>query len=54
MKQSWFFEKINNSDNPLSKLTKKQKENIQNKKIKYENGGIATDIKKKQNNKDIL
>ena len=32
--QSWLFEKIKKRDNPLSKLTKRQKENIQINKIR--------------------
>jgi hypothetical protein len=34
MKKSWFFEKINKIGKPLSKLTKRQRENIQNQKQK--------------------
>jgi hypothetical protein len=35
-KKSWFFEKINKTDKPLSKLSKKQRENIQINKIRNE------------------
>ena len=41
MKQSWFFEKINKIDTPLSKLTKKQRENTQINKIRNEKGDIT-------------
>ena len=43
MRQSWFFKKINNIDKPLSKLMKRQRENIQIDKIRNEKGGITTD-----------
>ena len=42
--KSWFFDKINKIDKPLSKLTKKQRENIQINKIINEKGDITTDI----------
>ena len=41
--KSWFFEKINKIDKSLSKLIKRQKENIQVNTIINEKGGIATD-----------
>ena len=44
--KSWFFEKINKTDKPLSKLTKRQRENIQINKIKNEKGDITTDMEK--------
>ena len=34
--KSWFFEKINRIDKPLSKLTKRQREKIQISKIRNE------------------
>ena len=36
--KSWFFEKINNIDKPLSKLNKRQKENVQINKIRNKEG----------------
>ena len=36
--ESLFLEKINKTDNPLSKLTKRQRENIQINKIKNKKG----------------
>jgi hypothetical protein len=36
--KSWFFEKFNKIDKPLSKLTKRQRENIQINKIINERG----------------
>ncbi|KAL6082836.1 hypothetical protein STEG23_030388 [Scotinomys teguina] len=41
--KSWFFEKINNIDKPLSRLTKRQRESIQINKIRNEIGDITTD-----------
>ncbi|KAL6067917.1 hypothetical protein STEG23_022533, partial [Scotinomys teguina] len=41
--KSWFFEKINKIDKPLSRLTKRQRESIQINKIRNENGDITTD-----------
>ena len=38
---SWFLEKINKIDKPLSKLIKRQRENIQINKIKNEKGDIT-------------
>lgn len=37
--KSWFFEKINMIDEPLYKLTKSQRENIQINKIRSKKGG---------------
>jgi hypothetical protein len=48
--KSWFFEKINDKDKPLAKLTKRQKDNIQICKIINEKG----DRTKKQTNKQII
>ena len=36
--KSWVFKKINKIDKPLSKLTKRQRENIQMSKIRNEKG----------------
>ena len=41
--KSWFFEKINKSDKPLTLLIKKQTEKNQTNKIRNENGEITTD-----------
>ena len=42
------FQKINKIDKPLSKLTKRQKENIQTNKIINEKGDITTDMEEIQ------
>ncbi|KAL6045241.1 hypothetical protein STEG23_009533 [Scotinomys teguina] len=41
--KSWFFEKINKIDKPLSRLTKRQRESIQINKIRNEIGDITID-----------
>ena len=41
--KSWFFEKINKIDKPLTRLIKKQREKNQINKIRNENGEITTD-----------
>ena len=41
--RSWFFEKINKIDKPLSRLIKKKRERIQINTIKNEGGEITTD-----------
>ena len=41
--KSWFFEKINKIDKPLSRLIKKKFEKNQINKIRNENGEITTD-----------
>ena len=41
--KSWFFERINKTDKPLSRLIKKQREKNQINKIRNENGEITTD-----------
>ena len=41
--KSWFCEKINKIDKPLSRLIKKQREKNQINKIRNENGEITTD-----------
>ena len=40
----WFFEKINKIDKPLVKLSKRQKDNIQRRKVRNEKGDITTDM----------
>ena len=46
--KSWFFEKINKIDKPLSKLIKRQRENIQINKIRNEKGDKTTDTEEIQ------
>ena len=41
--RSWFFEKINNIDKPLSRLIKKQRERTQINTIRNERGETTTD-----------
>ena len=41
--KSWFFENANKIDKPLSKLIKRQRENMQINKIRNEKGDIAID-----------
>ena len=41
--RSWFFEKINKIDNPLSRLINKKRERIQTNTIRNERGEITTD-----------
>ena len=41
--KSWFFERINKIDEPLARLTKKQRERTQINKIRNERGEITTD-----------
>ena len=41
--KSWFLEKINKIDKPLSRLIKKQRKKNQINKIRNENGEITTD-----------
>ena len=45
---SWFFKKIDIIDKLLSKLTKRQRENMQINKIRNEKGDITTDMEKIQ------
>jgi hypothetical protein len=42
--RSWFFEKINRLDKPLSRLTRGQKDSIQNNNIRNEKRDITTEI----------
>ena len=46
--KSWFLEKINKIDKPLSKLIKWQRENMQIYKIRNEKGDITTDTQEIQ------
>ena len=46
--RSWFLEKINKIDKPLSKLIKRQRENMQINKIRNEKGDITTDTEEIQ------
>ena len=41
--KSWFFERINKIDKPITRLIKKQSEKNQINKIRNENGKIITD-----------
>ena len=41
--RSWFFEKINKSDKPVSRLIKKKRNGTQINKIRNERGEITTD-----------
>ena len=41
--RSWFFEKINKIDKPLSRLIKQKRERTQINKIRNERGEITTD-----------
>ena len=42
--KSWFFERINKSDKPLARLTKKKRKRTQINKVRNEKGDITTDI----------
>ena len=42
--KSWFFEKMNNIDKPLPKLTKKGREKTQIINIRKERRAITTDL----------
>ena len=44
--KSWFFEKINKIDKPLSRLIKKKREKTQINQIKNEKGEVKMDIQK--------
>ena len=46
--RSWFFEKINKIDKPLSRLIKKKRERIQINTIRNERGEITTDTTEKK------
>ena len=47
--RSWFFEKINNIDKPLARLTKGHRDSILINKIKNEKGDKTTDPEEIQN-----
>jgi hypothetical protein len=44
--RSWYFEKINKVDKPLSRLTRGQRDSIQNNKIRNEDGNRRTETEK--------
>ena len=44
--RSWFFEKINKIDKPLSKIIKRQREHAQIKKIRNEKEDITQTLRK--------
>ena len=46
--KSWFFEKINKTDRPLTRLIKKKRGKTQINKIRNERGEISTDTKEIQ------
>jgi hypothetical protein len=46
--RSWFFEKINNIDKPLARLTKGHRDSILINKVRNEKGGITKDPEKIQ------
>jgi len=52
--RSWFFEKINNIDKLLARLTRGHRESIQINKIRNENGDITTEIEEILKNHQIL
>ena len=41
--KSWFFEKINKIDKPLTRLIKKKREKNQSNKIRNKKGEVTTD-----------
>ena len=41
--ESWFFEKINKIDKPLSRLIKKKREKTQINRIRNKKGEVTTD-----------
>ena len=46
--KSWFLEKINKIDKPLSKLIEQQRENMQVNKIRNKKGDITTDTEENE------
>ena len=46
--KSWFLEKINKMDKPLTRLIKKKRERTQINKIRNEKGEVTTDTTKIQ------
>jgi len=52
---NWFFEKINNIDNPLARLTRGPRESIEIHTIRNEKGDIKTETEEiKQTNKQNI
>jgi hypothetical protein len=47
--RSWFFEKINKIDKPLTRLTRRHRESILINKIRNEKGDITTEPEEIQN-----
>ena len=52
--ESWFVQRANKIDKPLSRLTKKRRERTQMNKIKNEKGEISTDTAEIQKNESIM
>jgi hypothetical protein len=52
--KSWFFEKINNTEKHLTKLSKGHRGSIQINKIRNENGDITTETEKIKNKSSDL
>jgi len=52
--RSWFFEKINEIDKPLARLTRRHRECTQIKKIRNEKGDITTESEEIKKNHEIL
>jgi hypothetical protein len=50
--RSWFFEKINNIDKPIARLTRGHRDSIIINKIKNEKGDITTEPEEIQNISD--
>ena len=46
--KSWFFEKINKTDQPLARLSKQKRERTQIHKIRDEKGDVAVDTTETQ------
>ena len=44
--KNWFFEKINKTDKPLARLTKKKREKTQINRIRNEKGGVPLTLQK--------
>ena len=52
--KSWFFEKINKIDKPLSRVIKKKREKNEINKIRNEKGEVITDNRNTKDHKRIL
>ena len=52
--KSWYFEKINKTDKPLTKLIKKNRERIQINKIRNKRGAITANTQKTKDCKKLL